>query len=254
MLERKNVELVNSNFKKFKNLPGSIHIASRSSQLNLLEIVQDNKLLTILDYGSGIGTITNLMFESTCANIDAVEKIEWCRNQFQNNLVASNRIKLYSKIPAYMKYDLIIIDDEISISELKHLFRDSHSDFYIFIEGWRNLTVAKASFLLLAFCFKVDYQRCSSRLNSWNELGVVEKAGSIMKVKKSTYRVTLKSWVSRAKKTQELREFRDWLLNKTKIFKLLAFLQPISSIRKLLGLNKKERVKNWRKSTENRAS
>ena len=44
MLARKDVELVNSNFKKFKNLPGSIHIASRSSQLNLLEIVQDKKL------------------------------------------------------------------------------------------------------------------------------------------------------------------------------------------------------------------
>jgi hypothetical protein len=250
MLNKKaNFEIVDLNFKKFQSLPGSQHIASRSSQLNLLEISKKLVPKKILDYGAGIGTLTKLMLDATHAKIWAVEKNNWCKNQFFMNIEVSDRVEFCQAIPYSSDFDLIIIDDEIKFNEIYLLIKNTTGNFSVFIEGWRNLTVAKFSFALLILAKSANYKRGACRLNEWNDVDTLEKSGSNFFANPTSFPSALKSWLKRINLTDELSEYRYWIFRKTFIFNLLKFLNIQNRLRRLFGFNQKKRIKNWRTKT-----
>jgi ribosomal protein L11 methylase PrmA len=72
-------ELAFSNYEFFKSKSGSAHIATFSSQLNLIELLKQNKCQSVLDYGSGIGTLSKLMENIGIPSIYGYERSEWCK-------------------------------------------------------------------------------------------------------------------------------------------------------------------------------
>jgi hypothetical protein len=242
-------EIVDLNFKKFQSLPGSQHIASRSSQLNLLEISKKLAPEKILDYGAGIGTLTQLMLDATKAKVCAVEKNDWCKNQFALNIDDSDRVEFCQSIPYLNDFDLIIIDDEIKFKDIYLLIKNTNGNFSVFIEGWRNLTVAKFSFALLILAKCANYKRGVSRLDEWNDIDSLEKSGSNFFATPTSFPSAAKSWLKRLSLTNELSEYRYWIFRKTFVFNLLKFLDIQNRLRKLFGFDEKKRIKNWRKKT-----
>lgn len=113
-------DIAQQNYNHFKQLEGSEHIATFSSQLNLLEVIEKHDIKSALDWGAGIGTITNLLMVSTDCYVTAYELNEWCRDQLKKNLTLTKRIELSDKFPLLAQYDLIVIDDDISRKQIKN--------------------------------------------------------------------------------------------------------------------------------------
>jgi hypothetical protein len=210
-MSKSSVELVDHNHALFHSLPGSKHIANKSSQLNLLLLSQKISPQYILDYGAGIGTFTSLMLVGTKANIVAVEINSWCRNQFLKNITDRNRVQLYSSIPKSEYFDLVIIDDTIGLKDSLRLMRNTGC---IFIEGYRNTTVAKFSLGLFILFFESYFERGVSK-HSLFKSNIIEKSGSFFIISKSTPLDSFKSWRQRISLTFEVYEFYFWLRRKS---------------------------------------
>jgi hypothetical protein len=203
--------IAQQNFNHFKQLEGSKHIATFSSQLNLLEVILKFDIKNALDWGAGIGTITKLLILSKDCDVTAYESNAWCRDQFKKNLELNERIELSNKFPLDPKYDLIVIDDDISRKQIRQLLKEGKTKV-IFIEGWRNKTVGHVSLALLLNRFPAQFKRCASRLEEfdlYSKKGTrIEKSGSyfIVFAEKKHIWLSLLSWVKRLKKTNEFRE------------------------------------------------
>jgi len=204
-------DVAQQNFNHFKQLEGSKHIATFSSQLNLLEVILKHDIKNALDWGAGIGTITNLLILSKDCNVTAYELNEWCRDQFKKNLKLIERIELSNQFPLDSKYDLIVIDDDISRRQIRQLLSGGKTKV-IFIEGWRNKTVGHVSLALLLNSFPAQFKRCASRLEEfdlYSKKGTrIEKSGSyfIVCAEKKQIWLSLSSWMKRLKKTNEFKE------------------------------------------------
>ena len=204
-------DIAQQNYNHFKQLEGSKHIATFSSQLNLLEVIEKYDIKNALDWGAGIGTITNLLMISTDCYITAYELNEWCRDQFKKNLTLTKRIELSNKFPLLAQYDLIVIDDDISRKQIKKLVRGRKTKI-IFIEGWRNKTVGHVSLALLLSSSSAQFKRSASRLEEfdlYSKKGTrIEKSGSyfIVCAEKRQIWLALLSWINRLEKTNEFKE------------------------------------------------
>jgi hypothetical protein len=215
-------DFVARNFDRFKSLEGSQHIATFSSQLNFVEVLKALQPLKALDFGSGIGTFIPLILNFSKAHVWAVERNSWCRNQFIKNAQSifpdqNNRVILTSAIIAD-SYNVIVIDDDISRSEIHRLLRNKHLKL-IFIEGWRKRTVGHISRRLLFFGYSAIFIRGESRLSEFNRVGQagrkMEKAGSWFLLEKDNSLSNFKSWLIRIQRTHEIQEmvkpFYFWL-------------------------------------------
>lgn len=204
-------DIAYQNWCHFKQLEGSKHIATFSSQLNLLEIIQDYEINKALDWGAGIGTISNLLKESKDCDITAYELNKWCRDQFKSNLALIKEIELKDEFPLISDFDLIVIDDDINRKQIRLLLKSKNIKV-IFIEGWRNKTVGHVSFGLLSRGKSAQFKRCTSRLQEFDLHGKngnrIEKSGSYFIVSAEKYLVVLalNSWVKRIKNTNEFKE------------------------------------------------
>jgi hypothetical protein len=204
-------DIAYQNWCYFKQLEGSKHIATFSSQLNLLEIIQDYEIKKALDWGAGIGTISNLLKKSKDCYVTAYELNKWCRDQFKGNLALIKEIGLTDEFPSISDFDLIVIDDDINRKQIRLLLKSKNIKI-IFIEGWRNKTVGHVSLGLLLRGKSAQFKRCASRLQEFDLYGKngnrIEKSGSYFIISTEKYPVvlTLNSWVKRIKNTNEFKE------------------------------------------------
>ena len=112
--------------------------------------------MSALEFGSGIGTITSLLLERLPrdARIVCAERNEWCRQQFERNIPASERHRVEllpdGRPEIEDAFDLVVIDGPAS-----------HSAGYVregticFVEGnrketWSDISTAMADRALLA--------------------------------------------------------------------------------------------------------
>jgi hypothetical protein len=243
---------VSANYENFSGLQGSQHIASRSSQLNLAEALEQLKPKMLLDWGSGIGTLVPIYIRLTEAKIVAFERNVWCRDRFLENIGITSRIELTESLPLGVTFDFITIDDEISLKEIFQLLTRPNDQVTIFIEGWRNSTLAKFSFALLLLRRSGEAERFRSRLHEFESSNKLEKSGSIIKSYKSNLLSSIQSWFKRTPVTKELNELFNYLLRKTRIYSLLANLNLGMKIRNALRLKPKLRKKAWLSAMENK--
>jgi hypothetical protein len=221
------VKLVSKNYMQFYMKTGSDHIATRSSQLNLLRLLYEYNPERILDWGAGIGTTTSLclMFESSC-KIDAFERDSWCIQQFRIN-VPNFRGQILQQL-TNSNYDFLIIDDEISRREINKLLRFKKTKI-IFVEGWRNRTVGHLSKRLLKHGFAAEYIRSNSQLHLFGE-NDWEKSGSWFVLDyRGFHPKVLTSWVKRLPKTREdkevFKEFYFWIGRNIRISSRVASIR-----------------------------
>jgi hypothetical protein len=240
------VKLVKNNYHTFSSLPGSNHIASRSSQLNLLELLHIFKPNMVLDWGSGIGTLVPLYCHVNARLIIAVEKNEWCRSQFISNIKTADNITLNEELPSNFNFDFVVIDDEISLKSILSLISQESFPKVIFVEGWRNRTVAKLSFIIFVHGLSANFTRGKDRSQEF-ELAEKEKSGAHFALSKENPVHSLISWLKRCSRTHEFREFRNFLMQNLGLFRLLRLLNFKARFRGILRLKPKIRVQYWRR-------
>lgn len=105
-------------YKNFCEAEGSQHIASEYAIEIINEIVGKFRIKGVLEVGLGIGSISGILLAVNRNKPDldytGTEANDFCLEALPNNLKEDyNRLQIYSdltKIPAYKKFDLIIID------------------------------------------------------------------------------------------------------------------------------------------------
>jgi len=239
------VAIVDRNFKSFSQLEGSQFIASKSSQLNLAELLVSVNPKNILDWGSGIGTLIPIYLRLTEAQVVAYERNSWCRSSFYRNIGCEPRVELCESPPIHRSQNFITIDDKIRICEVKPLIQNSEGDLVIFIEGWRNTTFARISFLILLLRRSAKAVRLSSRLGEFGDNLTLEAAGCYLLIKNSSLKASLSSWCGRTSETQEFLEFLKYLARVTRIYRILGKARLGTRVRSLLGLKTRHREKAW---------
>ena len=214
-----NEKIVLDVYSKFKSYKGSEHIATISSMMNLLEIIQTKSFREVLDFGAGIGTISALVLDNTTANITAVEKNAYCANEFKKHLLPNKRINLCSSLPEKL-FDLCIIDDSISVREIIGIFSASGDKVVIFIEGRRGISVAIFSLLSMFHRYSGKYFEGKS---GWNpqDKNSREKAGSYFIFTKSSLPNSVKSWLKRIERTDERINLKYFFLKKSKLLGII---------------------------------
>lgn len=163
------VEVVQEIYDAYVAKPGSEHIATLSSLLNLYKLLAQYKPKMCLDWGAGIGTTASLSLKvSKEARVDVYERNEWCREQLIKN-VPHFTGDIFTFAPSGA-YDFLIIDDDISRREIRKLLSNGKLRI-IFIEGWRNRTVGQFSKRLPFYGFSATYVRSSSHLHLFGRGG-----------------------------------------------------------------------------------
>jgi hypothetical protein len=139
MIEKTKAQLVHY---KFKTLSGSDEIASEMALDELLNLLNHQEVKSVLEIGSGIGTMTFLI---QAARPDALlvcfERNDWCQSQLaQNcNLDKAKLIKTNAELlDLNTHFDLILIDDYIDLGATKQLIKNSCPK-WVFIEGHRRI-------------------------------------------------------------------------------------------------------------------
>ena len=220
-------EIAFSNYQLFKSKIGSAHIATFSSQLNIIELLEQNKCKSVLDFGSGIGTLTKLMEKIGISNTYSYERSDWCKEQASANLhpIAP---KYLIDLSEDIELEAICIDDEISRRQIVQVLKQEKLKV-IFIEGWRNKTAAQVSRRLLVYGYAASFTRGTTRWDSdWTfgkDLSRDEKAGCWFVIKKQAFHLAFLSWARRVSKTREfdelVKEFYFWIRRSLSVRKRL---------------------------------
>ena len=127
-------------YRRFAQRPGSSHIATRRALACLAAVVRQHQSKTVLEYGSGIGTITYLLLKaSPYIQVVGIEANAFCLEQLARNIPADlkPRLTLRSREDRQLgrQFDLIVIDGKIGSAQLAAFLRP---DAICFIEGDRQ--------------------------------------------------------------------------------------------------------------------
>jgi hypothetical protein len=124
----------------FARKEGSGHIATRFALAHLAAILREQPIRSVLEFGSGIGTITHLLLRllPADARIVCIEPNAWCREQFAINIPPRERVTLVAeKRPAVSEtFDLVIVDGRPTTGNYVH------DGTICFVEGHRKHTKA----------------------------------------------------------------------------------------------------------------
>jgi hypothetical protein len=118
---------------------GADHIASDVALAHLAAITRQYPVRSAIEFGSGIGTITTLLLARLPrdARIVGTERRAWCREQFEQNIPASerSRIELLPKgrEDIVEPFDLVVIDGRVSAGS-----SFAREGSIVFIEGTRT--------------------------------------------------------------------------------------------------------------------
>lgn len=94
-------------WRRFREKPGSDHMATPVSLQFLKDYCGATKAAHILELGAGIGTMTKFLEEY---EIDAYEDIPFCLGELAKNAPRARVISSYETLPPRRDYDLVIID------------------------------------------------------------------------------------------------------------------------------------------------
>ena len=142
---------------RFASRPGGKHIATRRALICLAALVRKHQPEAVLEFGSGIGTITYLLLSvSAKLYVVGVEDSPFCIEQLQRNIPEEfkPRLTVVSKndVPDDRRFDLIVIDGRLPPRTDKHAFL--RSEGICFVEGnrWKQgaklMQIAKAKNLV----------------------------------------------------------------------------------------------------------
>jgi predicted O-methyltransferase YrrM len=97
---------------------GGKHIATRRALICLATVVRKHQPKAVLEFGTGIGTITYLLLSAgTELNVVGVEDSPFCIEQLQRNIPEEfkPRLTVVSKndVPGDRRFDLIVIDGRL---------------------------------------------------------------------------------------------------------------------------------------------
>ena len=99
---------------RFKEQLGSEHIATPITIEILLDICRNQKPVSILELGGGLGTISYLLLSNSNAQLDIYEDNDFCRRKLKENLATfAGRyqiIESYRTLPPNNSYDLVVVD------------------------------------------------------------------------------------------------------------------------------------------------
>jgi precorrin-6B methylase 2 len=138
------MEFAEENYAYFVGKVGATEIATKEALRLIQAWINASQAQSILEIGSGIGTITRLICMS--ANPDtkilAYEKNQWCRDRFQENFDFKN-VEIFQELSGLLNnrtvnVDLCIIDDFLNDSETNQLIRKFNPKI-VFIEGHRRI-------------------------------------------------------------------------------------------------------------------
>lgn len=215
MRESELAGIVHEVYHSFKNKDGSQHIATFSSLFTLAELLDEFQPENFCDFGAGIGTLSSLAACLNVLEINAVERNSWCQSQMSTN-VNPTYYKMFSNLESINLNScvFIAIDDDINRSELWKIVSSKRMRI-IFIEGWRNKTVAQLSRRLFFRKKRASFRRSSSKEEflKYLECGACnlqvpgEKAGSYFLLGAGDANSYFGSWISRMKETREWNEF-----------------------------------------------
>jgi hypothetical protein len=120
---------------------GATHIATMFALAHLSALLRQRPSASVLEFGSGIGTITYLLLRRLPRDVRVVcaERNEWCRQQFEANIPRSERDRV-NLIPEgrpdlQEAFDLVVIDGPVS-----HGAAFAREGTLIFVEGTREKT------------------------------------------------------------------------------------------------------------------
>ena len=137
-----NLELTSYIHTKYSSMVGSDQIATKLALRIIAEQIDCINPKSILEIGSGIGTITELLFlKMPEAKIYCYEVNEWCLAKLQKNvsspdIVIVKSLKELKSINS--KIDFMIIDDYLSFENTLDIIQKTKPES-IFIEGYRRI-------------------------------------------------------------------------------------------------------------------
>jgi predicted O-methyltransferase YrrM len=154
-------ELANSIFNEFSAKIGSEQIIRVAGLRFLGQLISDKKIISILEIGSGIGTITKFLQE-----LDTKQELEiygyeinpWCLDQLGMNTNKFHVLDNLEKLKTFYKsIDLLIIDDFLDESTTEALLKNVKPRF-VFIEGHRRIQRLYFSRSLRKFKIKFTFK------------------------------------------------------------------------------------------------
>jgi precorrin-6B methylase 2 len=138
---RNNIYASNEIFGKYSLMIGSDQIATKLALRLIADYLDDSNPKTILEIGSGIGTITELLVDKCPeATIYCFEINEWCLTQLRRNVTKINDHIIDSQeelLELDRQIDLVVIDDLLDKKTTFNLITNT-SPSAVFIEGHRR--------------------------------------------------------------------------------------------------------------------
>ena len=131
--------------RRFAARPGAEHIATRRALAYLSAVVGQHPPKTVLEFGTGIGTITYLLLSSSPkVNVVGIEASPFCLAQLERNIPKDfkPRLTIFTKKTAPLdgRFDLIVIDGNLPSADTYGFLRHGTT---CFVEGNREQISAK---------------------------------------------------------------------------------------------------------------
>jgi hypothetical protein len=107
-------------YARFRIKRGSRHIATLFALAHLAALLREHPVKSVLEFGSGIGTITYLLLARLPRGVRIVcaERDAWCRERFEENVPATerDRVELIAEGRPEISepFDLVVIDGPVT--------------------------------------------------------------------------------------------------------------------------------------------
>ncbi len=195
-------EVAKKNFERFKSQEGSKHIATLGSQQILAELLSQFEPKTILDWGSGIGTLLQLANDVCHPKLYAHEQSSWCRERAHENL-ATLKFEYISASDIPKNLDAVFIDADIEMDQIDSILMQDTLKF-IYVEGWRNTTCVKISRRLKMHGYSAKFTRPGGWVANYRRSNNYEKKGAFFVLRKDRKTRCAYSRIARVLPTGEL--------------------------------------------------
>ena len=123
---------------KYAAMEGSEQVALLFSIQELIKHLEQSSPKKILELGGGIGTLTECLLRFSKSDLTVVENNEFCLSKMNKNLQGFRRFDLvttYTFLIPYSDFDLLIIDVNNGIFNVKELLLSAKNVKVVFIEG-----------------------------------------------------------------------------------------------------------------------
>lgn len=148
-------------YDEFSQKPGAQHIASEFALAHLSAVVNKVKPASVLEFGAGIGTITNFLLKHpvNIGHVTTTENNPFCLEQFAANISEeySGRYDLIvdegTLVPGQTSYDLVIVDVMLGRPSYAYLDRGTTC----FVEGTRSVNRREIDDELAARGLRCDF-------------------------------------------------------------------------------------------------